>query len=290
MYVFSALVGYMAADLTILSYRDDMLPTQAPPSRPIRTADKGDQLADLSAIRDKNIFQPDGVIPPALRADEAGEGGSEADDAPAVLSQLPLTLEGTIVHLNPRKSVATITLKNKNETQPFSLEEEIEGLARITKIERRKVTFRNIRNQRLEYIEIPKDSKLTFGMKQDTPAQSQGDIVKRGEFDFQVSREDIKKYTSDLSSILNQARMVPNIVPGTGGGVEGFRFVSIQPGSIYEKLGFKPMDVIKSVNGESVNSPTKAMELYNALKTDSRISLQVERNGRLEEFSYDIVE
>src|SRR5690606_2282169 len=101
-YVFSALVGYMAADLTILSYRDDMLPTQAPPSRPIRTADKGDQLADLSAIRDKNIFQPDGVIPPALRADEAGEGGSEADDAPAVLSQLPLTLEGTIVHLNPR--------------------------------------------------------------------------------------------------------------------------------------------------------------------------------------------
>ncbi len=82
--------------------------------------------------------------------------------------------------------------------------------------------------------------------------------------------------------------MVPNIVPGSGGRVDGFRFVAIQPNSIYEKLGFKPMDVIKSVNGEPVNSPTKAMELYNSLKSDSRISIMIERNGRDETFKYEI--
>jgi general secretion pathway protein C len=84
--------------------------------------------------------------------------------------------------------------------------------------------------------------------------------------------------------------MVPNIVPGSGGRVDGFRFVAIQPNSIYEKLGFKPMDVIKRVNGQEVNSPTKAMELYNALKTESRLQLTVERNGREELFKYDIPE
>ncbi len=48
------------------------------------------------------------------------------------------------------------------------------------------------------------------------------------------------------------------------------------------------MDVIKKVNGEDVNSPTKAMELYNALKTEGRINLSVERNGRDETFIYNV--
>ena len=48
------------------------------------------------------------------------------------------------------------------------------------------------------------------------------------------------------------------------------------------------MDVIKSVNNEPVNSPTKAMELYNALKSEGKIRLSVERNGREETFNYNI--
>jgi general secretion pathway protein C len=72
--------------------------------------------------------------------------------------------------------------------------------------------------------------------------------------------------------------------------VAGFRFVSIQPGSIYEKLGFKPDDVIKAVNGEPVNSPTKAMELYQTLKTENKIEMTVERNGRDETMTYTVTE
>ncbi|MCB0411640.1 MAG: general secretion pathway protein GspC, partial [Bdellovibrionales bacterium] len=248
-YILAVLVGYMVADLTVLSFRDDMLPTQAPPARPIPSTSAGNQFADSMVIKDRNIFNPDGVIPPALQPEN--QEGDDMLDGPAVPSQLPLSLEGTLVHMNPKRSVATINLKSKNMTQAFSVDDEIEGLAQITKIERRKVTFVNTRNRRLEYIEIPEDALLNFGMKQEKSGDK-GEVSKMGEFDFQVNRNDIKKYTSDLSSILNQARMVPNIVPGSGGGVEGFRFVSIQPGSIYEKLGFKPMDVIKSVNGEPV--------------------------------------
>ncbi len=237
-----------------------------------------------SKIPERNIFNADGKIPDPITA----EGGGQGDfiDAPPVASQLPLKLEGTLVHANPKKSVASIALKNKNEVQTFMVDYEIEGMARVTAIERRKVIFRNLNNQRLEYIDIPKDNAITFGVKDPKVA---GEEVKReGEFDFTMSRSDITKYTADLGSILQQARMVPNIVPGSGGRVDGFRFVAIQPGSIYEKLGFKPMDVIKSVNNEPVNSPTKAMELYNALKSEGKIRLTVERNGREEQFNYNI--
>lgn len=287
-YLLALLIGYAIADLSILYMRPQMLPTTAPQAKPSRGPLVSTiARSEYNLITDRNIFNSDGKIPPPLTQD----GQERIDqDAPAVLSQLPLTLEGTIVHANPARSVATIVLRNRNESSPFSVGQNIDNLAQVTKIERRKVTFRNLNNKRLEYIEIPEDSQFSFGMR-DTKApqpNEAAEIVRRGEFDFNVSRADVEKYTADLSSILNQARMVPNIIPGSGGQVEGFRFVSIQPDSIYEKLGFKPMDIIKEVNGEPVNSPTKAMELYNALRTENRISLVVERNGRPETFTYDV--
>lgn len=285
-YIFSFLVGYMIADLTLLSYRADMLPTQAPPARPSPPRKSRPSLMDYDLVKDRNIFNSLGEIPPALRRDDSEEPTEEENLNLAVLSQLPLKLEGTIVHVNPAKSMATVSVSSKNETSSYKVDDEIENMARVIRVERRKLIFRNINNNRLEYIEIPEDAQLTFGFK---PKKGQ-EVVKRGEFNFQVNRADITKYTSNLADVLSQARMVPNVVPGSGGAVEGFRFVSIQPGSIYEKLGFKSGDVIMQVNRESVNSPTKAMELYNALKSERSISLQVERNGRLEEFSYDIAD
>lgn len=263
-----------------------MLPTRAPPARPsMGLRPHMIDIAQYSPITDRNIFNADGKIPPALTSD--GKEGPGMEDAAPVLTQLPLKLEGTLVHANPKKSVATINAKSGgNEAKAYSVDNEIESMARVIKIERRKVIFRNLNNQRLEYVEIPKDNAVSFGMKD--PVISGEEVQRKGEFEFTMNRADITKYTNNLSAILNQAAMVPNIIPGSGGRVEGFRFVSIQPGSIYEKLGFKPMDVIKMVNGEAINSPTKAMELYNALKSEKNISMTVNRDGKDEDFRYNI--
>jgi general secretion pathway protein C len=264
-----------------------MLPTQAPPARPAPPMTSNFVSEQKYAkVPERNMFNSDGKIPPALTA-EGGAGGEGAVDLPPVASQLPLKLEGTLVHANPKRSVASIGSKTKNEVQAYMVDSEIENIARVTKIERRRVVFRNLNNNRLEFIEIPKDSAMTFGVNQPA-APATGGIAKKNDFEFTVDQALITAQTADLGAILQQARMVPNIVPGTGGQVQGFRFVAIQPGSVYEKLGFKPMDVIKKVNGEDVNSPTKAMELYNALKTEGRITLSVERNGRDETFIYNV--
>ena len=84
----------------------------------------------------------------------------------AVKSQLPLTLEGTIVHLNPEKSVATIVSRNANESKAYKVGDSIKNLIqRITKIQRRRVEFINSNSNRLEFIEIPTDEKLTLNFK-----------------------------------------------------------------------------------------------------------------------------
>jgi general secretion pathway protein C len=286
-YILAALCGFFIADLGILYVRPALLPTQPPPNRPIHAPAVNYASVDqYRPITERNVFNEDAKIPPPMSAN--GEG-PQSVDAPPVASNLPLKLEGTLVHANPAKSVATITVKSKNSADSFIVDSEIENMARVTKIERRKVIFRNLNNQRLEFIEIPADPALALKKAGPAPVDS-GEVKQKNDFEFAMSRADINKYTSNLGEVLQQARMVPNIVPGSGGKVDGFRFVAIQPGSIYEKLGFKPDDIIKSVNGEPVDSPTKAMEMYNALKADNQVQLGVNRGNRDETFRYDITD
>ena len=280
------LIGYMLSDLGLLYVRPMMLPTSAPPLKPQRALQTRTQtLADYDSVTRRNLFNEDGLIPPALGSQTTDDGNPL--DRPAVKSDLPLDLLGTIVHFNPKLSIATVNVRNKGQSVSFKVDEEIEGLARLTKIERKKITFVNLSNRRLEYIDIPEDEVLNFGLQESAPSSTGGLVEQKGNFDFSIRRSDLEGLTKNLSSILQQARMEPVFSPD-GVSVEGFRFVNIQPGSPFEKLGFRVGDMIKSVNNEPVNSPTKAMEMYNLLRTTSNVQLGVERDGRDERFNYSI--
>ncbi len=279
-----ALISYMIADLSVLNYRPNLIPKEPPPIRPTKsTRARPQSLAEYNVITERDIFNEDGKIPDPL---SATKGGDENIDRPAVLSQLPIQLLGTIVHFNPKMSIATVSISSKNMSSSYKVDEEIENMARITKIERKKVTFVNLNNKRNEYIEIAEDAGLNFGMQ--APAATGNELVEqRGKFDFAIKRTDFEGLTQNLSSVLQQARMEPVFSPD-GISVEGFKFSAIQPGSPFDKMGFKVNDMIKSVNGEPVNSPTKAMEMYNLLKTSNNVQLGVDRDGRDEKFNYTI--
>lgn len=80
---------------------------------------------------------------------------------------------------------------------------------------------------------------------------------------------------------LSQALIVPN--PGGG-----FQVREIQPGSLYEKLGLRVGDVIRSVNGQPVNNMDEVMKMYQQFGNSSQINVDVTRAGRNETLHYDI--
>lgn len=80
---------------------------------------------------------------------------------------------------------------------------------------------------------------------------------------------------------LSQALIVPN--PGGG-----FQVREIQPGSLYEKLGLRVGDVIRSVNGQPVNNMDEVMKMYQQFGNSSQINVDVMRGGRNETLHYDI--
>lgn len=280
-FVVATFVGYASADLLLLSYRPAMLPNEAPPVRPARpNLSQFTPLSEYAVVWDRNLLNEDGAMPPAL---SSGEEGPSIEQE-AVLSQLPLTLLGTIVHFNPDRSIATIQ-KSGDVTLSYIPGEEIQGMARVTRVERKRVIFQNLNNRRLEYIEIPEDVAFNFDVQKKAQKTS-GPIQKTGQNDFVVQKSEVERLTSNLSEVLQQARMEPRF--GPDGNVSGFCFVSIQPSTIYETLGFRVGDCIENVNGAPINTPQQAMGLYQELREARSIQLGIERDGRSESFNYTI--
>lgn len=288
-YLFFIFLGYCVADLLILNYRDLMLPSQPPPARPKRPSglDSNNRGA-YNSIISRNIFNAEGTIPDPLTA-EGKETKKPREDMPPVPSQLPLGLVGTIVHSNPERSIANIEVRGKNLVLPFTINHEIEKIATLTKIERNIVFLRNLNNNQIEFLEMKSTSKLSFSGSKPAGTEApkaSGEVKQVAPNKFELKRSDVLKYTSDMASVLQQAAMAPK--RGASGDIEGFKFLSIQPGSIYTQLGFQNGDVIKGVNGEAVDSPAKAMELYNTLKNSNNIKIKIERDGRDTDFDYNV--
>lgn len=277
------LAGYLVADVGTLWARRFMLPTQPPPSKPKKPHSFGPQ-GNYQSVVTRNMFNSDGVIGEPLIAKKRGEGHEEL---PPIPSQLPLTLIGTLVHSNPELSLAAIEVRGKNQIVSFRPKQQIESLATLEKVERMKIFLRNMNSGRLEYLEMKNAPKMS--LKGGTKPAQQGDVKKVSETEFEIKRADLLKHTSDLSSILMQARVVPARRGGSGE-IYGYRVVEMQPNSIYTQLGLQVMDVITGVNGTPVTNPQQAMELYQTLRNSSNVKLQLERGGRNISVDYKITQ
>ena len=60
---------------------------------------------------------------------------------------------------------------------------------------------------------------------------------------------------------------------------EVFRKFEIEAGSLYEKLGLRPGDVIRQANGAPINTAEDAMKLYQQLASVNDLQMEVLRGG-----------
>jgi general secretion pathway protein C len=279
-YIFCALAGVFIGELAILYTRQQLIPQVEDGTTQLKMQRSRPATMSLSGVISRNIFNSSGVIPDAI-----GKGKNRERDMIPVESSLPITLVGTIVLSNPAKSVATLQVKGKNESLAYTPEKEIDQIATLVRVERGRIIIRNRNNGRLEFVENKNSNKLSFGARALTP-EGPAAVKMTGENRFELSAQEVSKFTADLSSVVMQAATIPR--RKSSGEIDGFTITSIQPNSVFTQLGFQPMDTLKSVNGEPLDSPAKAIELYNALKTSNSVKITVERDGRDMEFDYTI--
>ena len=203
-------------------------------------------------------------------------------------SSLHGALIGTAIADPTKYSLCQITNPDLNETQVYAIGDKYQG-ARIYGIEKERVLIDNAGVN--EFIDNSAAAAPNLGvtpLPQPVFGQTQpgGDGVKQlSENQYVVARAEINNALTNLSDLATKARIVPSFKNGVA---NGFKLFSIVPDSLYAKIGVQNGDVIRRINGYEMNSPDKALEIYQKLRDASRIEIELERRGETLRKSYSI--
>ena len=119
--------------------------------------------------------------------------------------------------------------------------------------------------------------------KKNSSAKIKAGVKKTGKGTYEIDREMLNEQLEDLGKLSRQARVIPHY---RGGKPKGFKLVGVRPGSLYSHIGVRSGDILKSVNGEGITSPTKALELFEKLKSSDSVTVEIERRGKGRQIEY----
>jgi len=235
-------------------------------------------------------------------------------NATPVKSGLRAQLIAGVVSERPQSSIASIIDLNTRETRIYGIGDLLQG-AQLISIERLRdekdgtgVGFKVVailcNSGKKEYVDFePGDGSgpapgapllatrtaAAPGLAEDVDQQGAGGggdgVKKLADNRYEVKKTFIDNTLSNLNNVATQARIVPSFKNGVA---NGFKLFSIQPGSLYSAIGVENGDVIQRINGYEINSPDKALEVYQKLRESSHITIEIERNGQIIRKEYNV--
>lgn len=220
---------------------------------------------DYSAIVSKNVF---GSLAAATSARP-----TTAPIKPVAVTKLVLI--GTFVS-DGEAPFAIIEDDKKKAQDVFMLNESIFDQAILKSIAADKVEIE--RNGQIETLVIDDAPARTSDAGIGAGVVAEGDTVV-------VDEAEVDRALENLPLLLTQARAVPYFKEGRS---VGLRMFAIKSGSLFEKIGLKNGDILKSINGNSLGDITQAMKLFETLKQQRNIGVVVERDRQDREFKYQI--
>jgi len=277
------LSAYFVSDLVSLGIQSKIPSTD--PSSALSRAFGGQRrmptIDDYSIIGARNLFSSEGKMP----GEETSGGAQDLGGAP-VKTSLPFNLIGTIILKDELRSIATIEDRSASIVYPVRSDDEIPSKAKIIKIEPRRVIFLNTGSGRREYVELPEELDAGVPRVNISSAAKPGQAaIERTGNSFNVPKLELDRAFSDLNGVLTQARAVPHYENGVP---SGYKLFQVMPDGFFGRLGLKDQDILCGIDGQPVNDPAKALELLGQLRTANHVELCVKRDGRAQNFSYDI--
>lgn len=102
---------------------------------------------------------------------------------------------------------------------------------------------------------------------------------------YAIDRGALHEQLGDLAKLGKQIRVRPQ---SKGGKTVGFKLLRVNRNSLFDAIGLKRNDVLSSVNGEALDSPTKGLELFEKLEKSSALTIEVQRRGKPVVLEYEI--
>lgn len=254
-------------------------------------------------LKDRRPFNSDPLTP--VEPEESAEDTEEEEKKPKregelEESELDIQLVGTLVADDPTVSIATVNAQGSSRLVRVGAE--LEENAKLIFIARRYIIVDEKGEQKV--IRLWSDRAKGKGKPVSAkPARGGGrknaipkstakpkkkyseGITKVSDSEYEVSRAMLDEQLQDLSQLGMEARIVPNY---RNGKYEGFKLVGVRPNSLYRALGIRSGDIVKRINGVEINSPNKAIQLFEQFRSASSIQMDTERRGKAKTFTYNI--
>lgn len=253
--------------------------TDAPPRshsiviKPQENADVG-----LNLILQNNIFDAN-----SRSATATMTLPSYGDASSAVAVRAELKLIGTVVAAEDSFAL----LEGNNELKIYHLGDMVPGDGTVEKIIRNQVQIRNRDQSLTTLLLLEKEPNQTSSASHPTAGfeKSAGGVRNVGKNRWRISRNMGESVRDNFAAQMRLVQMQPRIQSGK---INGFMIQRIDSSSILARLGLKTGDVVVDVNNTRLDSPEKALQIFQQLREARQITLAVERNNKPMSLLYEI--
>jgi general secretion pathway protein C len=164
----------------------------------------------------------------------------------------------------------------------FRLHDQITDVGEISEIRHNGIVIRQGDQQELLELSTGQPEKPPVAQVASTgPATA----LSSGQIKKVLDRREVEQALNDLPKLLSQARAVPVLANGS---MSGFRLDYIAPSSFYEKIGLQYGDVLKQVNGVEIKDPGTMLSLFQQLRNEKSVKLDILRNNQRTTMLFDI--
>jgi general secretion pathway protein C len=245
--------------------------TVAPALPPQRTED----LAFYAPILANGLFgkAAQGQLTPIVNTPASAQ-------AAPVTAPTDLLLLGTALGSH-RETFALVRNNTKQEERVFRLGDMVFDAGRLVEVKKEQA-FIVVNGKKVELL-TPMSPPAA---KSQQPVPGAGTaVVSAGAGSFVIDQRALNAALDNPSQAMSDARLLPSQKDGK---VEGFRASEVKPSGLFAMIGIKNGDVLLRLNDFPIDSPDKALQSFIALKGQSRLKLDLIRDGQPTTLNYDI--
>jgi len=269
-------LAMIAADIISSRLAKASLPGTIKTSAPVQSSG-GENLLVYSPILEKGLFGKAtiGKLSPLAQA----SGPQNASASPA-----DLLLLGTAIG-SFRETFALIQRISTHEEQVFRMGDKVFDLGTLAGV--RKDSAEILANgRRIKIVAptaFPEDTARTPARPASTAGGLNPQLVAPGS--YVIDQRALNASLDNIGQAMTDARLLPSVKDGK---VEGFRVSEVKPAGIFGMVGIKNGDTLTRINDFPIDSPEKAIQSLASLKGQSKIKLDLLRDGQPTTLNYDI--
>lgn len=236
----------------------------------------GHQPANNRVILQRNIFNS---TQPALTVQTSPQ--RNVTTSPQTTSKFSLI--GTVVAED--ESLAVINTGKKTEV--IRLNEMIDNSNRLVEVGRDYIEIETAQGAR-SIVQLDSNGvspSRASSSRSPQRATTQSPIISLGNNRWLIPSNEAQRIRTNIPSILKQARIDPHIVDGA---TQGFVIRRIQRNTLLSQMGLKRGDILHAVNGVTLNSPEKGLQIFQQLREARTLNLDLKRAGQSMNFQYEI--